>query len=276
MTEIIPIVENDIMFSENISRISDYFEREITIDNLNNKYNFYWPQVNHFQPIYDEVQELLGLQLSSDVIDKVVNQGLYHRSINPTFEVVELLKTILESPDQRPENCVIIAIKYKKIIIGSISVTVDPRTTIDDQKVAYFIGIRKSASLLAAQQYQSELSNFKLSEMIIPAVEEYGRKLGARYLVTTPLINMSKILREHYGFQGPSLNMMTHRYEPPAFIMGVPDEIIVWKKMSSDEKDQEQNILPDNHPLIEVPFHDMSEMMTISTFLNGIRGSTIQ
>jgi hypothetical protein len=69
MTEIIPIVENDIMFSENISRISDYFEREITIDNLNNKYNFYWPQVNHFQPIYDEVQELLGLQLSSDVID---------------------------------------------------------------------------------------------------------------------------------------------------------------------------------------------------------------
>jgi len=259
ITEIIPITENMIINHENINRMFNYLQQEVNLNKLASPgyYNRFRPIIGHFQPLYNDIQQLLRVQLPPDVLDTIAYQGLSGQSINPTNEIIGILGNISKFPTRIPENCAIIVIRYRDIIIGYISVIVDSRTTFDGNKkffyipagkVAYFIGIRKSAALMAAQQYSKYLTNFgqsyrtmltefRLSESIIPAVEEYARTLNAVYLITTPLLNMMKILTKHYEFQGPQINTMLNRYPPPAHVMFVPDELIVWKKISYDKND---------------------------------------
>jgi hypothetical protein len=259
VTQIVPITKNKIVNYENINRMLTYFQNEIVIDRSSwgSKYNEYKPVVGHFKPLYNDVQQLLGVQLPAEILDKISYKGLDGQSINPTNEIVDILGNISEFSDRVPENCAIIVITYRNIIIGYISVVVDSRSTFDGKnnffytpagKVAYFMGIRKSAALMAAQQYpklanfdqnyKSMLTEFRLSETIVPAVEDYSRSLNSEYLVTTPLSNMQKILSKHYGFQGPQINTMLNLYRPPVYMMMIAGERIVWKKISYDESEE--------------------------------------
>jgi len=240
VTEIIAITENGVINEENFNIMFNYLRQEVNANDIHRNYS---PRKEHFQVLYDEIQSLLGVELSSDILDKIAYEGMYLQSINPTLEIIAWLESILQSPETTPENCAIIVIKYKNIIIGYISVIIDSKTTFNGEKVAYFIGIRKSASLMAAQYYfkylakngqnhQNILDGFILSETIIPAVEAYARSLNAVYLITTPLSNMTKILTNYYEFQGTQRNTMVNLYNPPAYIITIPQERIVWKKLS--------------------------------------------
>lgn len=261
VTEIVPIVENGIINKENVDSMLDYMKSEVIIDKLVSNYNIYNPSLNHFAPLYKEVQDLLDIDLPNNIIDKITHDGNERQSINPTYEIIGLLDHV-KNPKQTPENCAVITIKYNDIIIGYISVIVDSRTEFagtksqrlgdmyrNTEKVGYFIGIRKSSSLMAAQQYskystklgqiyKSLLTEFRLSEKIIPVVEDYARSLNCGYLVSTPLGNMIRILVKYFGFNGPQLNnTVTNRknYDPPVYLISQSRETIVWRKISYDD-----------------------------------------
>ena len=257
VTEVILITENKIVNRENLNIMLNYLQGEVDLNFLVRDYNEYRPTIGHFQPLYYEIQRLLGFELPSNVLDTIAYNGMDRQSINPTNEIIGILESIYKVK-KIPEDCAIIVIKYRNIVIGYISVVIDSRTTFDGNedffyipagKVAYFIGIRKSAALMAAQQYskylaklgqsyKSMLTEFRLSETIIPAVEDYARSLDSEYLVTTPLLNMMRILSKHYGFQGPQLNTMLTTYNSPVYLVHVEDEDIFWKKISYDESDE--------------------------------------
>lgn len=249
--KIVPLVTNKIVINDNISKIKNFLEFVISINKLIYDYNKYKPKIKHFKIIYKEVKLLLDIKLSDEVLDKLSYEGTYNQSINPAHEIVEILNNITNK-HQIPEDCVFIVIKYKNIILGYISVIIDSRTTLNDGKVGYFIGIRKSSFLMAAQQYpklidknyKNIITEFRLSETIIPIVEDYAKSLNCVYLVTSPLLNMMKILTKHYGFTGFVPNIMKSTYNTPCFLISEEQEVIIWKKINHDKiNDKEKRSL---------------------------------
>jgi hypothetical protein len=179
--------------------------------------------------IYYDFLDLTQTEISFDDFQQLMKNSHIERSINPTLEIEDALKYI---PEKTPKYAAGFFVKYNDVIVGSILAFVDPRTTLYGETAGFFIGIRKSSAMLAAQKYlpESILNNLKISPILLPAVEDYLLSHGAVYAVTSPLINMMKILEKHYGYK-TTMNDLKNRYYPPVYVMIQPFEAITWKRL---------------------------------------------
>ena len=225
--EKVPIVSNMVLMHDNINKIKKYLQKEHAIANQIWKYNKNDPQPNHFQFIHLDVLNLIGTKLESNVLDQIIYQGCNHRSIDLILQMIELLDRLTTNT---PQNCAIVFIKYKDIILGITCLIIDSRITIDNQLVVYFTGFLKSSVFLAAKKYKSGLPLFKLTSMIVREVNNYGQIFGAVYLASPTLHKITKILAKHFGFT-LSDNIIHSSYQPALYQITVCEERILWKKM---------------------------------------------
>lgn len=238
VTKRITLVENGILNDENIRDITDGFEKEVY---YNKKYVYFTQPYNiipeYNLTLYNDIRKILSEKqvttVTDDRIDNIMSSILKYESINPTLEILELIKNL---PINTPQNCSIIQVLYNNIVMGSISVTVDSRLTLFNKKVAYIVGIpeeRKSAVLFAIQSLlpNSIFKQLILSDLLIKEINKYGLELNAKYIVVTPISKMQKILEKYHGFKREINNIMQVKYKPPCFLMEAEYESIHWKKI---------------------------------------------
>lgn len=230
ITEIIPIVENGIINKEELTKIYNYYIEEIKYATVILRgINISTP--TELSGLYRQINNLLCLdiELSPNILNKLLYKSMSCKSINPINEIVHILKR-LES--NTPENFAIVITKYKDQILGSISVTIDSRITYNNLPISYIIGIRKSAILFAIQEYYKTeginniLTQFKLSNELLLKVIEYSKLLNAKYLISTPISIMRVILKKYWNFSGPFENTIKSTYIPAAEIIDIPEEEI--------------------------------------------------
>lgn len=208
--EVVDIVTDGVINRKNMYDMYCYFEHTIGE-------RFYGGKPNHEQVniILDEVKSPIKIDLSS-------------MSIQPINESKYILTRIEE---YTPQNSSVILVKYKDVILGSISVIVDSRSTLFKLPIGYFIGIRKSNELFSAMYINPDrFKDFKLSAYLIPAVMEYSRTKGAKFVGVTPIAKMPKILTKYHGFIRASHNKIENTYEPAAYIMTIEEEDLYFKR----------------------------------------------
>ena len=248
------LVKDKVLFPENIQMISEYLDLEIDISNhgripypedfivSNTQKLSIMQQILKMElfreemdsVIYSNIQKLLKVKLSHEEMDKLIYDSNCQN--NPILESKDIIHNLQE---KRPEQCACIVVKYDDIILGSIMVIVDTRLKIKNETIGYFIGIRKSASLLACQLYlrnnniNSPLTNFKLSEYIIPEVEKYARSNNASYVAVTPLSIMRPILTKFFGFSNLETDIICE-YEPTCKVIIGWNLGVLYKKIKLD------------------------------------------
>lgn len=187
--------------------------------------------------LHADINSLIGEELSEAELKYLIEGGNnINHSINPVVEIIGLLDNVMKSEDL-PQHCAIISVLYGDIVLGSISVTFDARTTFCSESVAYMIGIRKSTVLLAAQYFfikkniSNDLTTFHLTDYLVPAVESFAKQHGATYIIVQPLDIMLKILSKYFGFIFQKKNTMKNEYTPPVLMMTAEWECIMYKKI---------------------------------------------
>lgn len=227
---VLPIVENYVIDESALDYAKRFISRELYVENEYTKSKF-TEEPDYPVEMYQDFVKLTGVTLEWKEFQRLIKKSNLFQSINPTFEVDAALDRI---PEHTPQNAAMIFVLYNNVIVASIISLVDPRTTFQGETVGYFIGIRKSFPMVAAQAYlsgsDSPLVNVRISELLVPAVEEYAKAHHAGYLIVSPIGPMKKILQEFFGFV-PSPNLMNSTYEPPVYMMVVAWEPIHWKKI---------------------------------------------
>ena len=231
VAKIILLVDDGVLQSNNIENVRRYLEQEAEI-NKKISHSFFNRTPEKYPTLYDDARKLTNDNITDEQIDLSVNK-IYriNNSINPTLEIIELMKNLSICT---PQHCAIIQITYNGVVLGSISVTVDFRLTLFGGCVAYMVGIRKSTVLFAVQQLSSssDLANFKLSGALVPEVIKYSLERKAEYVVVTPIGKMINILEKYHGFKCEPKNIMNVGYSPPCFLMECEEEPIHWKKIT--------------------------------------------
>ena len=225
--QILPLVLDYKLQKKNIAKIRLYYDGEVVLDKIFGISN---PKLDGLHQQVEKIAQK-KLNLNNKKTEQLIYDALRHQSINPTLEILEILNNLSE---KTPKNCAIIISKYKEIILGSVCVFVDPRTTLYNEMVVFLIGIRKSAALMVAQKLEfldpkNRWGEYKLSKELIPVLENYACTLGAHALSTIPFINMSNILHKHYQFGKTEQNKVKSEYEPPCFSCNFPFENMACK-----------------------------------------------
>ena len=179
-------------------------------------------------------KEYIRCQLEADVHFKSVIKKpstVFDYRSRYTDEPLRRSKEVLdELLGNTPQHAALMLVKHDQDILATVLVVVDSRTTLHDGTVGYFIGIRKSVQLMAAQHNDPNVHKIHISSLLIPAVIEWSKRHGADYVVTQPLEVMVKILRFYFGFQH-SENKMVSTYIPPISLMIIPYEPIYWNRI---------------------------------------------
>ncbi len=230
-TTVLSVVEDSVINRSNLELAKAFIEREARVDHQESCFLYGSRFVpNYPQEIHQDFAKLTGATLDSAALNRLIHKSNRLQSVNPTLEIEFALDRIQE---HTPQNAAVILAIYDGVIIGSIFIQVDPRSTFKGETVGYFIGIRKSFAMIAAQFHLKEtgspLLTVKVSNLIVPTVEAYAKLHRAKYIITTPFINMREILQKYFGFGPTEENTIESSYEPPSFIMTVPEESINWK-----------------------------------------------
>lgn len=229
-TEVIPLVDNYIINDENLTEMTNYHQKQISYGRTYVSCNAQLSKPTYDSSLYQEMEILSGFGIDSKLCDCFISE--FAVRCNPTAELLEVLSKLKE---RTPKEAAIVAVKHKGLIIASIVVIFDPRSFIEEEPVAYFIGIRKSIAFGSSQKIlkrvpEHEVFEVKISSLILPKVEEYAKEKSAKYVATTPLLNMMKILGNYFGFS-ESVNIIKNRYKTPALIMTLSHETIYYKKV---------------------------------------------
>jgi len=223
--QILPLVVDYQLQSQNISLIRLFYNKEVDLESYFDSFK----KPKHIPDfLLKQVEQLnqTKTKQTESLVDFYI-KALHNQSINPTLEIIAILDNLTS---KTPKNCAIVISKYKEIILGSVCIFIDPRTTLYSKKVGFFIGIRKSTALIVAQKLNPHIWNeYRLSKELIPAMEKYALQKSAKALSTIPFTNMANILRKHYKFSKMQPNQVKSDYEPACFICNFPEEVMVYK-----------------------------------------------
>lgn len=207
----IPIVEDYQVQVSGLNRVDEYIQGEIRVHSG-----------EYIESVHRDFDSLTGRRLSPEAFMNLVKKKSVETE--PLYYIEEAIETIRFGGEDFPRYASLLAVTYNGNIVGAVLVFIDPRMTFREKSLAYFIGIRKSTSLILAEEI-----DVRISEHLIPSVIDYAKKHGVEYAMTTPLPNMMKILTRHYGFT-ESENEIVSDWVPPVELVICEDELIVWKR----------------------------------------------
>lgn len=227
------VVEDYTIRQDTYSELVRWIKTETHVYHDYKRHQIYDQSADYYPPAtHADFCKLVGTETSYDEFNAIAKNANRAMSINPTLEFECALENITK-PEHLPKYAAGVLVMCGEVIIASILVIVDPRTTWKKECAGFFIGIRKSSAMFAAQQYlegtEHPLLKIRVVNLIVPAVMEYARQCGAKYAVTIPLLNMSDILKERFKFNS-SLNGLFHKpdYDPAVYLMKCFEEMIYW------------------------------------------------
>lgn len=188
-----------------------------------------WVNSKTLKIFVNQIRRITGLS-ENEIVDYLSHHPY------PAEDPIHRQNEILSNLDNPPQDLFWIVVKYNDQTIASIMFFYDPRSTLFGESLGFFIGIFQTMTFYAARDLSKrlkvnpEIVDIKVSDLIIPYLEELARKEGYHYIATLPLQVMHSILEQH-GFQ-TTHNQIENSYRPPCELMLWRNLILVYKKLT--------------------------------------------